>query len=92
MYWTMAMPELSRFFGISIRMYYDDHHPPHFHSIYGGAEAEIGIDPVALLCGRLPRRAFGMVMEWAVLHQRELLDNWELLRSGHLPRGIAPLD
>jgi len=46
-----AMPELSRFFGISIRMYYDDHNPPHFHAIYGGAEAEVGLDPVALLRG-----------------------------------------
>ena len=86
------MPELSRFFGISIRMYYDDHHPPHFHAIYGGAEAEIGIDPVAILRGMFPRRALGMVMEWAVTHQRELLDNWELLRSDQAPRGIAPLD
>ena len=86
------MPELSRFFGISIRMYYDDHNPPHFHAIYGGAEAEVGLDPVALLRGRLARRALGMVMEWAVVHQRELLDDWELLRKDQTPHGIAPLD
>jgi hypothetical protein len=86
------MPELSHFFGISIRMYFDDHHPPHFHAIYGNAEAEVGIDPITLLRGMLPRRAVGMVMEWAAAHQRELLDNWELLRGDQSPRGIAPLD
>jgi hypothetical protein len=86
------MPEISRFFGIAIRMYFDDHNPPHFHAIYGGMEAEVGIDPVTLLCGRFPRRARDMVMEWAVAHQRELLDNWELLCKDQTPRGIAPLD
>jgi hypothetical protein len=87
-----AMPEVSRFFGISIRMYFDDHNPPHFHAIYGGEEAEIGIAPIMLLCGKCPRRAFGMVMEWAAAHQQQLLDNWELLHHEQLPRGIAPLE
>jgi hypothetical protein len=87
-----TMPEISRFFGVLIRMYYDDHNPPHFHAIYGGAEIEVGIEPVTLLCGRFPHRALGMVMEWAVEHQRELLDNWELLRRDQAPREIAPLD
>jgi hypothetical protein len=86
------MPELSRFFGISIRMFFDEHNPPHFHAIYGDEEAEVGINQVALLHGHLPRRAIGMVMEWAVLHQRELLDNWELLRKDQPPHGIAALD
>jgi len=69
------MPEVSRFFGISIRMYYDDHSPPHFHAIYSGDEVEIGIDPVTVLEGRLSRRALGMVLEWATAHQGELLAN-----------------
>ena len=86
------MPEISRFFGISIRMYYDDHNPPHFHAIYGGAEAEIGIDPVALLRGSFHRRALGMVIEWAAVRQRDLLDNWELLHRDQTPRRIDPLD
>jgi hypothetical protein len=86
------MPEVSRFFGISIRMYYDDHNPPHFHAIYGGEEAEIGIDPVALLRGSCHRRALALVVEWAVVRQRELLDNWELLHREQTPRRIAPLD
>ena len=51
------MPEISRFFGIIIRMYFDDHDPPHFHAIYGDDEAQIGIDPIKLLRGELPARA-----------------------------------
>jgi hypothetical protein len=86
------MPEVSRFFGISIRMYFDDHNPPHFHAIQGGAEAEIGIDPVALLRGRFPRRALGMVMEWAAVHQRELRDNWDLVHNDQAPHRIDPLE
>jgi phosphomannomutase len=86
------MPEVSRFFGISIRMYYDDHNPPHFHAIYNEDEAEVGINPITLLRGRLPRRALGMVMEWTAVHQQELLDNWELLRNDQAPRRIDPLN
>jgi len=55
------MPEVSRFFGISVRMYYDDPNPPHFHAIYGGDEVEVRIEPLAVLRGGLPRRALGMV-------------------------------
>ncbi|OHB81065.1 MAG: hypothetical protein A2W31_02805 [Planctomycetes bacterium RBG_16_64_10] len=73
-------------------MYFDDHNPPHFHAIYGTAEAELGMEPIALLRGRLPRRAFGMVMEWAVAHQDELLANWELMRHDQPPNRIDPLD
>ncbi len=86
------MPELSRFFGISIRMYFDDHNPPHFHAIYSGLEAEFGIDPLAVLRGRFPRRALGMVLEWAAMHQQELLDNWERLHNDETPERIDPLD
>ena len=85
------MPEVSRFFGISIRMYFDDHDPPHFHAIYGKSEVQIGIDPVALLNGKFPRRALGMVMEWAALHQQELAENWQRLGSGQGPIRIDPL-
>ena len=86
------MPEVSRFFGISIRMYFDDHNPPHFHAIYGDAEAEVGIAPIALLRGRFPRRALGMVMEWAAVHQQELLENWGLVHNDQIPNRIEPLD
>jgi hypothetical protein len=48
------MPEISRFFGIVVRMYFDDHHPPHFHATYAGNEAQVGIEPIAVLAGTLP--------------------------------------
>lgn len=85
------MPEISRFFGIVIAMYYDDHPPPHFHAIYGDDKAEIAIDPVGVLRGRLPPRALALVAEWASLHQAELLENWELRAAGQKPNSIEPL-
>jgi Domain of unknown function (DUF4160) len=86
------MPELCRFFGIIIRMYYNDHDPPHFHAVYSEDEALIDIDTLSTVRGELPRRALAMVLEWAVLHREELRRDWELARSGHTPVPIAPLD
>ena len=86
------MPELCRFFGIIIRMYFDDHPPPHFHAIYGKHEAQIGIEPITVLRGRLPRRAESMVIEWAALHQRELMINWQRLYNDQPAQKIAPLE
>jgi len=71
------VPTLSVFFGIVIRMYYDDHAPPHFHAIYGEFEAMIGIDPLEVIDGRLPRRALALVLDWAELHAHELRENWD---------------
>lgn len=85
------MPEISRFFGIIIRMYFDDHDPPHFHAIYGNEEALVGIEPIEVLRGGLPRRAASMVVEWAALHQRELMENWDRLRGEQLPLKVQPL-
>ncbi len=85
------MPEVSRFFEISIRMYFDDHDPPHFHAIYTGAEVEVGIDPLTVLRGRFLRRALGMVMEWTALHRQELLDNWNRLHNDQPSQAIDPL-
>ena len=65
------MPEVSRFYGIVIKMFFDDHNPPHFHAQYAGQEALIGIRTLAVISGRLPARAFGLVAEWALLHQAE---------------------
>ena len=86
------MPEVSRFFGITVRMYFDEHDPPHFHAIYAGDEVQVGIDPIAVLQGQLPRRATSMVLEWAALHQRELLNNWRLLRNNQPILQIEGLD
>ena len=85
------MPELSRFFGIVIAMYYDDHAPPHFHAIYGEEKAEFRIDPLGLLKGRLPPRALSLVMEWAALHQEELLEAWGQRAAGQVLPRIDPL-
>jgi hypothetical protein len=64
------MPELSRFFGIVIRMFYSDHEPAHFHAIYGEHEVLIEIETLSLFRGSLPRRALALVLEWAALHRR----------------------
>jgi hypothetical protein len=85
------MPELSRFFGIVIAMYYDDHLPPHFHAIYGSDKAELRIDPPGVLRGHLPPRALSLVIEWAALHQRELLEAWDRRAAGQEPPRIEPL-
>ncbi len=69
------MPEISRFFGIIVRMYYDEHLPPHFHATYGEDEAQIGIEPIQVLNGRLPNRVVSLVFEWSAIHQRELKEN-----------------
>ena len=86
------MPEVSRFFGIIIRMYWNDHLPPHFHALYGDFEALIELDSLAIYRGDLPRRAQALVNEWARLHQAELQENWERARSLEPLSSIQPLE
>ncbi len=86
-----GVPEISRFFGIVIRMYFDDHGPPHFHAAYGGDEVVVGVDPIGITRGILPPRAASMVLEWAALHQRELMENWTALHSGRPAQKVRPL-
>lgn len=71
------MPEICRFYGIVIKMYFADHVPPHFHAEYTEHEARIAIDSLAVIAGKLPPRAMGLVAEWATLHQQELQGLWE---------------
>jgi hypothetical protein len=85
------MPEISRFFGIVIRMYFDDHNPPHIHAFYGDEEALFRIDEIGLLQGSLPGRATSMVTEWLGLHQRELLSNWDHAQHGEPVERVEPL-
>jgi hypothetical protein len=85
------VPELSRFYGIVIAMYYEDHPPPHFHAKYGSERAEFAIDPPGLLKGQLAPRALALVMEWTWLHREELLAAWEDREQGRRPRKIDPL-
>ena len=86
------MPEISRFFGIVIAMYYRDHEPPHFHVRYAGRAATVGIRPVAVLGGSIPPRVFGLVSEWALIHEAELAADWERARRGEGLIPIAPLE
>ena len=89
------MPELSRFFGIIIRMYVEAggaHHTPHFHAYYQNQAVVVSLDPVELIAGALPRRQCRFVEAWAELHQQELLADWERLQNGQPPLPIAPLE
>ncbi|GIW93206.1 MAG: hypothetical protein KatS3mg110_1247 [Pirellulaceae bacterium] len=71
------MPEICRFFGIVIKMYFGDHPPPHFHAEYGEHQAVIDIRTLVVIGGHLPPRALGLVVEWASQHQANLLQLWE---------------
>ena len=86
------MPELCRFFGIIITMFYDDHAPPHFHVRYGEHKAIMAIDSLMLLEGHLPPRALGLVAEWGALHQDELRDDWTLAEHRAPLKKIKPLE
>ncbi|HSM91357.1 MAG TPA: DUF4160 domain-containing protein [Anaeromyxobacteraceae bacterium] len=85
------MPTISRFFGIVISMYFDDHAPPHFHARYGQDKAQFRIDPPGLLEGELPPRALGLVMEWARLHRDDLVADWKRAQMGEPLADIEPL-
>lgn len=85
------MPELSRFLGIVIGMYFNDHAPPHFHTRYGEHQVAIGIDTLGMLEGGLPPRILSLVVEWGLEHREELMANWQSLRSTGEYRKIRPL-
>ena len=85
------MPEVSRFYGLVIKIFYDDHNPPHFHAEYGEYEALVNINTLAMMDGRLPARALGMVTEWGSLHQQELRTAWERAKRLLPPGQIEPL-
>ena len=86
------MPVISRFYGIIIRMFYNNHVPPHFHAVYGEHELLVSISPIAILQGQAPGRVRSMVLEWAALHQQELLENWNRCRRAESPASIEPLE
>jgi hypothetical protein len=89
------MPELSRFFGIIIRMYLEaggPHHLAHFHAYYQDEVAVVSLDPIEVVAGNLPRRQRRLVLAWAELHQEELIADWARLQAGEAPLPIAPLE
>ncbi len=85
------MPELSRFLGIVIGMFYREHGVPHFHAVYGEYEISVEIE-TATIHGHFPARALKLVLEWTNLHKPELLENWQLARLGQPLKRIAPLE
>ena len=88
------MPELSRFFGIVIRMFVEaggQHLRPHFHAYYQEHAAVFAIDTVECLGGELPTAQRRLVEAWTEIHRQELEKDWELLQSGQPPVKIDPL-
>jgi phosphomannomutase len=86
------MPQISNFFGIIIRMFYDEHNPPHFHAQYGEYRCCIDIQTLGVIEGAIPARALGLVVEWAILHKSELLENWERIENQQSINKIEPLN
>ena len=85
------MPTICAFYGILIRMFFNDHPPPHFHARYGEFEATIEIGTLNVMEGHLPPRALNLVKEWAMMHTEELLEDWRLCREKAPPSRIEPL-
>lgn len=86
------MPIVSKFYGIMIKMFYEEHDPPHFHVEYAEYNAVISIENLAITRGKLPRRAANLVLDWAEIHQQELLTDWELCQNDLAPQPIKPLE
>ena len=85
------MPEISRFLGIVIGMFYNEHGVAHFHAVYGGQKVSIEIE-TGRVHGGFPPRALQLVTEWADMHREELLANWERARRGEPLERIEPLE
>lgn len=86
-----AMPTISVFYGIVIRMFFDEHAPPHFHAQYAEFKTSINIRTLEVIDGKLPRRALELVLDWAELHQTELINDWDLCQQQQPPNKIEPL-
>ncbi len=79
------MPEITRFYGIIIKLFFGDHPPPHFHAVYGEHNALFSIEPLEMIEGDLPGRAGKMVLEWGKMYQSELLEMWNSQEFRKLP-------
>jgi hypothetical protein len=89
--YVVRMPELSRFLGIVIGLFPREHPPAHFHAVYGEYQITVEI-LTGIVHGDFPKRALRLVLEWLDLHQKELLEDWELVQAGKQPNKIAPLE
>jgi hypothetical protein len=85
------MPEISRFLGIVIGVFYSEHGVAHFHAVYGEHEISVEMES-GTIHGEFPARALSLVLEWANLHKQELIENWQLARQGEPVKRIAPLE
>jgi hypothetical protein len=85
------MPRISSFYGIIVWIYWNDHNPPHFHATYNEFEILIRIEDLSIYSGYFPSRAFGLLMEWALLYQEELRENWSNMEQGLAFKKIDPL-
>ena len=85
------VPTISRFYGIVIAMFFDDHGQPHFHARHAEGEAKVRIDNLEAIDSTLPRRQLRFVLAWAELHQEELRENWRRARAGETLMEIEPL-
>jgi hypothetical protein len=85
------MPEISRFEGITIKMFINEHNPPHFHAFYSSDVACFSIETGQMIQGDFPSRKASLVTAWAILHQKELLQNWKALLEGLKANKIKPL-
>ena len=86
------MLEISRFFGIVIKMFFDDHNPPHFHAEHQGQQGKFDFTREMTVGSLRSQTALRLIREWAVLHQVELQANWEQTKTGQPLNGIAPLE
>ena len=85
------MPEISRFLGIVIGMFYSEHGVAHFHAVYGEHEISVEIES-GNIHGEFPARALRLVLEWANLHKQELIENWQIAKQGQPLKRVAPLE
>ena len=86
------MPEISRFFGIVVRMFFREHNPPHIHAEYQGSKAVFDLSGNVTHGTLGSRTAMRLVREWIDLHESELREDWKLAQTGKELKGIAPLD
>ncbi|MCK4840928.1 MAG: DUF4160 domain-containing protein [Methylococcales bacterium] len=85
------MPEISRFFGIIIRMFYDDHNPPHFHAEYSGKKAVFDFNGNILKGSLESKTATKLVRDWVDIHVSELEKDWTLAKASQEINKIEPL-
>lgn len=85
------MPEISRFLGIIIKMFYDEHNPPHIHAFYGNYKATFSIRTGQMIEGRFPPKKSALVTAWVVIHENELMNNWKAMTEGKKANKINPL-